>query len=72
MIRLGAKLNTYSKTTDIFMTTKKRSKKDLKEILADMSDPDKVLASPDIITASELLQVSYEMGGVSIPRKNEH
>lgn len=44
------------------MTTKKRSKKDLQEILTNMSDPEKVLASPDIISANELLQVSYEIG----------
>ena len=44
------------------MTTKKRSKKDLQEILTDMSDPEKVLATPDIISANELLQVSYEIG----------
>ena len=36
------------------MTDKKRAKKDLKEILSDMSDPEKVLASPDIISANEL------------------
>ncbi len=47
----------------------KRTKKDLKEILADMVDPEKVLASPDIISANELLQVSYELGEYPYPEK---
>ena len=47
----------------------KRSKKDLKEILTDMSDPAKVLASPDIITASDLLHISYELGEYPYPEK---
>ena len=51
------------------MTDKKRAKKDLKEILSDMSDPEKVLASPDIISANELLQVSFELGEYPYPEK---
>jgi len=51
------------------MTTEKRTKKDLKEILADMSDPEKVLASPDIISADDLLEVSYELGEYPYPEK---
>ena len=49
--------------------TKKRTKADLKKILADMSDPEKVLASPDIISGSGLLQVSYELGEYPYPKK---
>ena len=51
------------------VATKKRTKADLKEILADMSDPEKVLASPDIISGSGLLQVSYELGEYPYPKK---
>ena len=51
------------------MATEKRTKKDLKEILADMSDPEKVLASPDIISADDLLEVSYELGEYPYPEK---
>jgi len=50
-------------------SAKKRTKKDLKEILAEMSDPEKVLASPDIISAKNLLQVSYELGEYPYPEK---
>ena len=49
--------------------SEKRTKKDLKDILADMSDPEKVLASPDIISASDLMQVSYELGEYPYPEK---
>ena len=49
--------------------SKKRTKKDLKDILADMSDPEKVLASPDIISAGDLMQVSYELGEYPYPEK---
>lgn len=48
---------------------KKRSKADLKEILANMSDPEKVLASPDIISGKDLLRVSYELGEYPYPQK---
>ena len=51
------------------MTNTKRAKKDLKEILSDMSDPEKVLASPDIISANDLLQVSFELGEYPYPEK---
>jgi len=47
----------------------KRTKKNLKEILSDMSDPEKVLASPDIISANDLLQVSFGLGEYSYPEK---
>jgi len=50
-------------------STTKRTKKDLKDILSDMSDPKKVLASPDIISASDLIQVSYELGAYPYPEK---
>ncbi len=50
-------------------TTEQRSKKDLKEILADMSDPEKVLATPNIISGSKLLEVSYELGEYPYPKK---
>jgi polyphosphate kinase len=40
----------------------KQTKKDLKVILADMSNPEKVLASPQIISAGELLDASYRLG----------
>ena len=49
--------------------SRKRTKKDLKDILAEMSDPEKVLASPDIISASDLLRVSYELGEYPYPEK---
>ncbi|MDT8283051.1 MAG: polyphosphate kinase 2 [Gammaproteobacteria bacterium] len=48
---------------------KKHTKKDLKEILAHMSDPAKVLASPDIISASDLLQISYDLGEFPYAKK---
>lgn len=51
------------------MTAKKRTKKDLQEILNNMSEPEKVLASPDIISAADLLRVSYEMGEYPYPEK---
>ena len=50
-------------------STNKRTKKDLKEILSHMSDPKKVLATPEIISASDLLQVSYELGEYPYPEK---
>ncbi len=34
-----------------------------------MSDPEQVLASPDIISAADLLQVSYELGEYPYPEK---
>ncbi len=51
------------------MTTKKRTRKDLQDILTSLSDPKKVLASPDIISGSDLLQVSYELGEYPYPEK---
>ncbi len=50
-------------------STVKRTKKDLKEILAGLSDPKKVLASPDIISGSDLIKVSYELGEYPYPKK---
>ena len=49
--------------------TKKRTTKDLKDILVEMSDPEKVLASPDIISGKDLLRVSYELGEYPYPEK---
>ena len=51
------------------MTTNKRTKKDLKEILTGMSNPEQVLASPDIISAADLMQVSFEIGEYPYPEK---
>jgi polyphosphate kinase len=51
------------------MTTKKRTKKDLQEILDNMSEPEKVLATPEIISAADLLHVSYELGEYPYPEK---
>ena len=48
---------------------KKHSTKDLKDIMAKMSDPEKVLASPDIISGKDLLRVSYELGEYPYPEK---
>ena len=49
--------------------TQMRTKKGLKEILANMSDPKKVLASPDIISAKDLIKVSYKLGVYPYPKK---
>jgi polyphosphate kinase 2 len=49
--------------------SKKRSKKDLQAILENLSDPKKVLASPDMISASKLMQISYELGEYPYPEK---
>ena len=51
------------------ITTQMRTKKGLKEILANMSDPKKVLASPDMISSSDLLMVSYKLGEYPYPKK---
>jgi polyphosphate kinase 2 len=51
------------------IAAKKRSKAELKDILTQMSDPEKVLASPDIISARDLLRVSYELGEYPYPKK---
>ena len=48
---------------------KKHTTKDLKDIMANMSDPEKVLASPDIISGKDLLRVSYELGEYPYPEK---
>ena len=52
-------------------SAQKRTKKDLKAVLADMSDPEKVLATPDIISADNLLEISYELGEYPYPEKLE-
>ena len=57
------------KTTKKPANTKKRTTKDLKDILVEMSDPEKVLASPDIISGKDLLRVSYELGEYPYPEK---
>jgi hypothetical protein len=54
------------------IAAKKRSKAELKDILAQMSDPEKVLASPDIISARDLLRVSYELGEYHTLKKSAH
>jgi polyphosphate kinase len=51
------------------MATQKRSKKELQEIMANISDPKKVLASPTMISGKELLRVSYELGEYPYPDK---
>ena len=57
------------KTAKKSIAPKKRSTKDLKDIMEKMSDPEKVLASPDIISGKDLLRVSYEMGEYPYPEK---
>jgi len=57
------------KTTKKPAATKRRTTKDLKDILVEMSDPEKVLASPDIISGKDLLRVSYELGEYPYPEK---
>ena len=49
--------------------SKKLSTRDLKDIMTQMSDPEKVLASPDIISGKDLLKVSYELGEYPYPEK---
>ena len=66
---MDTKNTTTTKPATEKVGTKKRSKAELKEILANMSDPEKVLASPDIISASDLLRVSYELGEYPYPKK---
>ena len=66
---MNTKNTTTTKPATTKVNTKKRSKADLKEILANMSDPEKVLASPDIISGSGLLRVSYELGEYPYPDK---
>ena len=51
------------------MATKPRSKKELQEVMANLSDPKKVLASPDMMSGKELLTVSYELGEYPYPTK---
>jgi len=58
-----------NKTAKKPAATKKRTTKDLKDILVEMSDPKKVLASPDIISGKDLLGVSYELGEYPYPEK---
>jgi polyphosphate kinase len=66
---MDTKNTTTTKPATEKANTKKRSKAELKEILANMSNPEKVLASPDIISASALLRVSYELGEYPYPEK---
>ncbi|MBT8120424.1 MAG: polyphosphate kinase 2 [Gammaproteobacteria bacterium] len=66
---MDTKNTSIKKTAKPKTQSKKRTKKDLKDILAEMSDPEKVLASPDIISASDLLRVSYELGEYPYPEK---
>ena len=66
---MDTKNTEIKKTAKTKSESKKRTKKDLKDILADMSDPEKVLASPDIISAGDLMQVSYELGEYPYPEK---
>lgn len=57
------------KPTKKSASPKKHSTKELKDIMAQMSDPEKVLATPDIISGKELLRVSYELGEYPYPEK---
>ena len=66
---MDTKNTTTTKPATKKVNTKKRSKAELKEILAHMSDPETVLASPDIISGSGLLRVSYELGEYPYPEK---
>ena len=66
---MDTKNTSIKKTAKPKTPSRKRTKKDLKDILAEMSDPEKVLASPDIISASDLLRVSYELGEYPYPEK---
>ena len=51
------------------MAAKQQSKKELQEVMAKLSDPKKVLASPDMMSGKELLKVSYELGEYPYPTK---
>jgi len=68
-IKATTEASPASNTSTTMTSTNRRTKKDLKEILADMSDPKKVLATPEIISASDLLYVSYELGEYPYPEK---
>lgn len=66
---MDTKNTSIKQSTPKKSASEKRTKKDLKEILSDMSDPEKVLASPDIISADDLLEVSYKLGEYPYPEK---
>lgn len=51
------------------MAVIQNKKTELQEIMANLSDPKKVLASPDMISGKELLRASYEMGEYPYPNK---
>ena len=51
------------------MAEKKKTKKELEAFLEGMSDPEKVLASPDIVSHKDLLKVCYELGIYPYPDK---
>jgi polyphosphate kinase len=48
---------------------KKRSKEQLRKLMKRMTNPHKVLDSPNIIGSKELLKLSYEMGDYPYPEK---
>ena len=68
-ISMDTENTSVKKPVTVKVAPKKRSKADLKEILAHMSDPETVLATPDIISGSGLLRVSYELGEYPYPEK---
>ena len=49
--------------------SKKRSKEQLRKLMKRMTNPHKVLDSPNIIGSKELLKLSYEMGDYPYPEK---
>lgn len=44
-------------------------KQELEKVLQTLTEPEKVLSSPDIISSKELLQVNYELGNYPYPEK---
>ena len=49
--------------------SKKRSKEELRSLMKRMTDPHKVLDSPNVIGSRDLLKLSYEMGDYPYPEK---
>jgi hypothetical protein len=50
--------------------SKKRSKEELRSLMKRMTDPHKVLDSPNVIGSRDLLKLSYEMGDYPYPEKS--
>ncbi len=46
-----------------------KHKQEMKQILEDLTHPEKVLSSPDIISGKDLLKINYELGNYPYPKK---